>query len=87
LSKNDEPITLFLSDIKGERPIYEIWTNAQRDQIHFLIDQYITISIDRTSFFRLKEGIEIASNKLDFQDYIHKDHKDDPYHDKPNQPD
>ena len=61
----DQPITLFLGDPKGDRPIYEIWLGKDTGEIHIQIHLWSTVSVDISSFDRLFEAMSIAKAKLD----------------------
>lgn len=54
-----------MGDIKGDRPIYEIWKGTIDDEIHIIFDAMTTISLDSDSFKRLIDALNIAKAKLE----------------------
>lgn len=53
-----------MGDIKGERPIFEIWKGTIEDEIHIIFDGMTTISLDADSFKRLINALKIAESKI-----------------------
>lgn len=63
-NEEDQPVPLFDSDPKGDRPIISIYQGDISGDIHIMIDGMFVLIVDKPTIKRLNDGLNIAVKKL-----------------------